>query len=151
MSKAVSRLLSPISQSPSLPIRLTLGPSLMITICRLVIAPWPELSSPELSAIASCVQPRTCPFHICNVIIAGHVSHFSSSALLHLETRHQASVRCIKLRFLLPFQRLASRIAKLILRCLKPIEYMSPCWLHCHFIAFAELCQLQGLRQHSRP
>lgn len=102
MSKAVSRLLSPISQSPSLPIRLTLGPSLMITICRLVIAPWPELSSPELSAIASCVQPRTCPFHICNAIIAGHVSHFSSSALLHLETRHQASVRCIKLRFFTP-------------------------------------------------
>ena len=99
LPKAVPRLLSSVSRFPSLSIRLTLRPSLMVTICRLAIAPWPELSSPQLSAIASHVQPRTCPFHTCNALIARRVSHFSSSALLHLETRHQASIRYSKLRF----------------------------------------------------
>ena len=102
LPKAVPRLLSSISRSPSLSIRPTLRTPLMITICRLDIAPWPELRSPRLSAIASRIQPRTCPFHICNALIARRVSHFSSSALLHLETRHQASVRYSKLHFLLP-------------------------------------------------
>jgi hypothetical protein len=102
LPKAVPRLLSSISRSPSLSIRLTLRTPLMITICRPDIAPWPELRSPRLSAIASRVQRRTCPFHICNALIARRVSHFSSSALLHLETRHQASVRYSKLHFLLP-------------------------------------------------
>jgi hypothetical protein len=92
-------LLSSLSRFPSLSIRLALRPSLMVIICRLAIAPWPELSSPRLSAVASHVQHRTCPFHICNALIARRVSHFSSSALLHLETRHQASIPYSKLRF----------------------------------------------------